>query len=222
MKNFITFFFLLISFAVNAQEIISQTQEIVSQGDTLYFVRQTTVRENGTAFPDTLVNKYLIGDSTTTANTLFDIPYQQHIAVANGMKQALRRNFATQVFNQVNTLFQTLTGKTLYQDAGARYFSSLQGRYRVFRQNNTNFFANITQVANGTLRLAGETGEGTFVLNALGPDAFLLMNFDHDQVGGGENFFFYWDGESTERKTFWPAERVSGRTTIFRIVKISQ
>lgn len=224
MKNIITFLFLLLSVAVNAQEIISQTQEIVSQGDSLYFVRQTTIRENGTSFPDTLVNKYLIGDSTTTANTLFDIPYQQYIAVANGMKQALRRNFATSVFNQVNTLFQTLTGKTLYQDAGNRYFGSLQGRYRVFRQDGTNFFANITQLttgpASGALRLTGENSEGTFVLNALGPDGFLLVNFDHDQVGGGENFYFFWDGESSERKTFWPAERISGRTTIFRIVKI--
>ena len=220
MKNIFFILFSLFAMNLSAQEIISQTQEVVNQGDTLYFVRQTTVKENGTNFPDTLINKYLLGDSTNAANYLFDIPFQLQIEVAQGMQHALKRTFATQVFNRVNTLFQAITGKTLYQDSGARYFSSLQGRYRVFRQDGTNFFANITQVANGTLRLIGENAEGTFVLNANGPNSFTLVNFDHDQVGGGENFFFFWDGVSAERKTFYPAERISGRTTIFRIVKV--
>lgn len=221
MKNIITFFFLLLSFSVSAQEIISETKEII-QIDSLYFLKTKKIVENGTPYPNVSVDTVFIGDSTQTVNTLFDVPYQLQIEVAEGMRKALKRNFATQIFNQINPMFQALTGKTLYQDAGRRFFGSLAGRYRVFRQNGTNFFANITQVASGALRLVGENGEGTFVLNALGPDAFLLMNFDHDQIGGGENFYFFWDGESSDRKTFWPAERVSGRTTIFRIVKVSQ
>lgn len=220
MKTTILFFFFsLIAFAMNAQEIISQEQTVI-QRDTLFFLEETVVKDNGTSFPDTLVNTYLIGDSTTTANKLFDVAVQPFIRVAEGMKAALARDRATQVFTQVNPLFVALSGKGLIQEAGARFGEALKGRYRVFRQDGTNFTANITQLANGSLRLIGEAAEGTFVVNSLGPDAFQLVNFDHDQVGGGETFTFYWDGVNPERKMFWPAERVSGRTTVFRIVKI--
>jgi len=74
---------------LSAQEIISQTQQVI-QRDTLFFLEETTVRENGTSYPDTLVNTYLIGDSTTTANKLFDVALQPMVQVSEGMKQALR------------------------------------------------------------------------------------------------------------------------------------
>jgi len=107
----------------------------------------------------------------------------------------------------------------LVQETAERYFPRIEGRYRVFDQAGNNFFANIIQLVNGTLRLQRESDDVMWVVQAFSPDAFRLINFDHDADGTGSNFWFFWDGISTERKMYFPAERVSGATTIFRIVK---
>lgn len=222
MKKILFILLSLYCVTLSAQEIISQSQELISSGDTLYFIRTTIITDNGTPLPDTSTITNLLGDSTVTADYLFDLPFQQHISVATGMQLALKRAFASSTFNAVNSVFQSVTGLGLYQESGNRYFASLEGRYRVFDNVGGNFFAKIIQVGNGTLRLDEEGGDGLWIVQALGPNAFVLQDFDHNNDATTDDWFFYWDGISSERKAFWPVERVSGRTTIFRIVKVEQ
>jgi hypothetical protein len=216
MKIKFFLFFLLLSMGLFAQD---QTQEIISQGDSVFYIQTISTVPNGTDFPDTSQYTKRIGDSTALVNHLFDIPYANgYIHVADGMKKALQRKFVARAFNNVSGLFQSFSGFTLYQWAGQKFFSSLGGRYRVFYEDNTSFFANIIQLPSGALRLVGEGGQGTFVVNSLGPDAFILMAFDHDKDGTSTNHSMWWDGV-TQRKVFWPTAEIDKTAGNFKVVK---
>lgn len=230
--------FLFIANFVNAQGNVIETETIESSVDsidcdgvlftTVFYLVNTKTVDNGTMQPDTTRTRALIrngdcpADSSVVAELITTGVLNDQQELAYHTSFALLRNEYLQRFNVANSLYTAFTGSNLFTTISKRYYSDYRGIYRIFKADNSSFFAKLTQVPSGRLRMSqivsfrDTTLTGiTYVLNPRSALSFQLVGLD------GVNYEFTQVSQKGDRKRYLPAIRV-GQPTSVRIVKVTQ
>jgi hypothetical protein len=189
MKHLSFIIFSLICFFAHSQEVISETQSIEIQEDTLVFLRSVRITDNGTNYPDTAVTRNFLGDSIAAQIYLRNIAVEEQQFVAARMAVALEARARRSSFNSIDDLYSQIDSISLYERLENDYYPFFQGRYRINDiAADTSWTAVLVRVgAANRYRLEHEgTGERL---------AFLPRSRNNFQVNnlGGENVEFWFD-----------------------------
>lgn len=221
MKTRIFFLLLFACSVLGAQEVISETQEYVSYQDSLFTLKTTTVISTGyDGIENTFITYASPVDTAGLSGQLFNT-YQNSVNEASAkMRNAVPFRSILAHYVASKAILSTI-GLDLDSMNVARYASLYSGRWRIFNEDGTNFFAMIAAhpTQPGLLRATGETGEGNFNILIYG------RNFIRFTVGAGDVKYLVWDGASTERRLFQNPVRMTTPAAIatsssFRMVKI--
>lgn len=217
MRNtYITTALLFLALALSGQDIISRTTSILNSGGVFYLV-DSTLLDNGQPLPDLEVTRRLIGDTSQVAQYLKRQAMNVQEGIAKDVAEAMKRGRANTDFLSYRSIYNTVTGRELFQDIEAETYQDYAGTYRVFDlAADSNFVANLVRVgARRRFRLEhAQTGQQWAIL-PLTRENFRLMNWN------GENIDLYYDREIRKNgfRVFEESRRVTGEAVI-RIVKV--
>jgi hypothetical protein len=221
MKQILTFTLLFLESLLSAQEVISETQEYVVYDDSLFTLKTTRVIGTGyEGLNDTLFSYSTPTDTSGLANQLHtDYLNSTNTAVARMRNASPFRFVLANYLTSKNIL--ALLGRDLDSINVARYGAALSGRWRIFNEDGTAFFANIAPhpTLPGLLRATGETGEGNFNILIYGRHFFRFT------VAAGDIKYLCWDGLSSDRPMYQNPVRANIPVAIstasnFRMIKI--
>jgi hypothetical protein len=221
MKQIIFSILTILVCSLSAQEVISETTQYITYQDTLFTIKTTRIISAGyEGLNDTTVSYSMPTDTAGVVSQLHtDYLNTTNTAVAKMRNAPPFRFVLTGYLATKNTL--ALLGADLDSINVARYGNVLSGRWRIFREDGTNFVATIAPhpTQPGLLRATGENSEGNFNILIYG------RHFVRFTVGAGDVKYLAWDGASTERPLFQNPVRMTVPTAIstspnFRMVKV--
>jgi len=221
MKQIIFSILTLLVCSLSAQEVISEVQQYVPYQDTLFTLKTTLVTTTGyEGLNDTTVSYSMPTDTAGVVNQLHTTYLNTTNTAVAKMRNAVPFRNVLAGYAATKSIL-ALLGTDLDSINVARYGSVFFGRWRIFKEDGTDFFANIAQhpTQPGLLRATGETGEGNFNIIIYGRNFFRFTN------GPGDLKYLVWDGASTERPLYQNPVRMTVPTAIstspnFRMVKI--
>jgi hypothetical protein len=220
MKQVIFSILMILVCSLSAQEVISETTQYIPY-DTLFTMKTTRIVSTGyEGLNDTTVSYSMPTDTAGVVSQLHtDYLNTTNTAVAK-MRNATPFRFVLAGYVATKATL-ALLGSDLDSINVSRYGNVLSGRWRIFSEDGTNFFANIAPhpTQPGLLRATGETGEGNFNILIYG------RHFIRFAVGAGDIKYLAWDGGSSVRPLFQNPVRMTVPTAIstssdFRMVKL--
>jgi len=221
MKKYFLFSLLLAcSLFAHSQEIVSENTTFLPYQDSLFLVR--TEIETNTGIPDVNNISVIFTLQTDTAEVADQIETEAanatNTAVAKFRNAISFRGVLANYLASKNLL--ALLGVDLDQRMVARYGATVAGRYRVFRNDGTNFFVDVAANPGNAsvMRATGTAGEGLFNVLLYGRNMLRISLPAPDGIT-----YLMWDGNSTERPilrhpSYWiPGAMVTLKNT--RMVK---
>jgi len=221
MKTKIFFLLLFACSFLNAQEVISVTEEYVPYQDSLFTLKTTQVVSTGyDGIENVFITYSAPVDTAGLSGQLFN-SYQNSVNEASAkMRNAVPFRLVLANYLASEAILSTI-GLDLDSMNVERYQNVFSARWRVFNEDGTDFFVNIAPhpTQPGLLRATGENGEGNFNILIYGRNFFRFTN------GPGDLKYLVWDGASTERPLFQNPVRMTVPTAIstssnFRMVKV--
>ncbi len=162
MKTFASLFFfcLFAVMAIGQGGVISETNELVDSAG-IYYLKTTTLRDNGTPFPNQIITYEELGDTTQSIGRLLAIAESDIDYIHAGVNRLFEQNVINQKRAQLSTALQSLSGATLndlnytrFEDTfGAATAANINGVYRIFLTAGGSVFARMIRLANGSYRL---------------------------------------------------------------------
>lgn len=162
MKKILLFTALVgaLNFLHGQEDVIDRMDGISVEQDTLIYLNDTIVYDNGTPFNDTVITKRFLGDSLTATSYLYNQAWETANQYSNLFRKAFGRFDLNREYNNTSGLFLDLTGTTLVRENQERQFQFYEGRYRITVIENAPFYVNVIQLGSGALRMEREgTGE---------------------------------------------------------------
>ena len=221
MKTRIFFILLFACSVLGAQEVISETQEYVSYQDSLFTLKTTQVISTGyEGIENTFITYSAPVDTAGLSGQLLTTYHNSINEAAAKMRNASPFRFTLATYVASKALLATI-GLDLDSMNVARYGATYSGRWRVFNEDGTNFFANIAPhpTLPGLLRATGETNEGNFNILIYG------RNFFRFAVGAGNVKYLVLSDPSAEQPFYQSPVRLTipgavATSSNFRMVKI--
>jgi len=177
MKNILFFLLTLLPFLASAQtpEIIDIQQELVLDGGNYYVLTTTTYAEG-----PPMVVPTKIGNAEAMLDFALNSAVNRQQDIASVIRRALEEEtLSYREFKGVDTLVTSITGgdTTLFSLVVDKYFSELQGRYRLRNSSGTiDLFFNLIRLANGGVRLEQEVTLTRYTVQILSPHNFRILN----------------------------------------------
>lgn len=187
MKNILFLFFFLCSLTLSAQlkkTVLSTGFEVV-QIDTVYKVIKITVSQYGELEPDTSRAPLFAGDSTMTADFLYDQAKDPIFKITKAKIDLLDEPKAKANKDVAGALYEQVTGQSFDARLNELFGANFIGRYRVLPEAGQPYFAQIKEQGGG-LVLERESNGQTWDIDALTNVSFLMKNFD---AGTGSSDF---------------------------------
>jgi hypothetical protein len=220
MKQILFSILMLLVCSLSAQEVISETTQYVPY-DTLFTLK--TTRIVGTGYEGLNDTTFTYSIPTDTAGVVSQI----HTDYLNTTNTAVAKMRNATPFRSVLAVYVAtkatlaLLGSDLDSINVARYAGVYTGRWRIFREDGTDFFATVAPhpTQPGLLRATGENSEGNFNILIYGR-YFIRFTF-----AAGDLKYLTWDGGSSVRPFFQNPVRMTVPTAIstssnFRMVKV--
>jgi len=221
MKTKIFFLLVFACSFLNAQEVISVTEEYVPYQDSLFTLKTTQVISTGYEGIENVFITYSAPvDTAGLSNELFTSYLNNTNQASAKMRNAVPFRSVLAYYVASKALLATI-GLDLDSMNVARYGNTFSGRWRIVNEDGSNFFATIAPhpTQPGLLRATGEDGEGNFNIIVYGRNFFRFTN------GPGDLKYLVWDGASTDRPLYQNPVRMTIPAAIataanFRMVKV--
>lgn len=176
MRYLILLLLLLPLLAIAQQSEITEVTQTIVQDGAKYFVVSNIKYANGEEDPF----KRLIGDRNALLTYLQTQAVNRQQDIASVMKRVLEEEtLSYREFKGVDTLVTNITGgdTTLFSLVADKYFSELQGRYRLRNSSGSvDLFFNLIRLANGGVRLEQEVTLTRYTVLILSPHNFRILN----------------------------------------------
>lgn len=219
---FIVFFLTgLISYTQNPidpSKIVSDTTYYsYSQSDSSWVeIREVEYYSGIGELTNTAVFNNQIGDTSVVTRSIVNLVQSSHLQQARALKQAFTEKSADRLFNELSTLYEAVSGESLFRGMSQRFISTYVpgSKFRIVCSDQ-NFTATLIEIPagvnQGRLRLNSDSTSDLWLFNPKSNESFELQNMRaFFQSGKSGPIYFALAQENEKVKVYRPKDFISG------------